>query len=82
VTPHGRLVLNDGEAIVVAALAGAGIAQVPSYMAEDALASGALVELMKPYRPPALPVSLVYPGARLVTPRLRALIEVLAGRTR
>jgi DNA-binding transcriptional LysR family regulator len=82
VTPHGRLVLNDGEAMVAAAIAGAGLVQVPSYMAEDALARGALVELMKPYRPPALPVSLVYPGARLVTPRLRALIEVLAGRTR
>jgi len=82
VTPHGRVLMNDGEAIVVAAVAGAGVAQVPSYMAEDALASGALVEVLKPYRPRALPVSLVYPGARLVTPRLRALIEALSAKKR
>jgi DNA-binding transcriptional LysR family regulator len=77
VAPHARLMMDEGEAMVAAAVAGAGILQVPGYMAEDALAGGALVELMKPYRPPALPISLVYPGSRFVTPRLRALIDAL-----
>ncbi len=79
-TFEARIVMNDGEALVAAALAGAGIAQVPAYMAEDALASGALVEVMKAYRPPALPISIVYAGGRLVTPRLRALVDALAGK--
>ncbi|MFO1302456.1 MAG: LysR family transcriptional regulator [Burkholderiales bacterium] len=80
-TPEARIVMNDGEAIVAAALADAGIAQVPGYMAEDALASGALVEIIKAHRPPALPISLVYAGGRLVTPRLRALVDALTARS-
>ncbi|MFO1303082.1 MAG: LysR family transcriptional regulator [Burkholderiales bacterium] len=79
--PEARIVMNDGEAIVAAALCDAGIAQVPGYMAEDALRSGALVEIMKAHRPPALPISIVYAGGRLVTPRLRALVDALAGKS-
>lgn len=78
--PETRIVVNDGEAIVAAAVAGAGIAQVPGYMAEDAIASGALAEVMKAHRPPALPISLVYAGGRLVPPRLRVLVDALAGK--
>ena len=76
--PSSRCVMNDGEAIVVAATLAAGIAQVPDYMCAEALGSGRLVEVLSAYRPKPMPISLVYPSARHVTPRLRALIEALA----
>jgi DNA-binding transcriptional LysR family regulator len=72
-------VFNDGEALVAAAAAALGLVQVPDYMADEALAAGSLREVLKHWRPPAAPIFLVYPSARRVTPRLRALLEVLVG---
>ena len=54
--PPTRVILDDGEGMVEMARLGAGLAQVPHYMAEDLLASGALVEVLMQYRPPPLPV--------------------------
>ncbi|HLB15694.1 MAG TPA: LysR family transcriptional regulator [Burkholderiales bacterium] len=76
--PVSATVMNDGEALVAAAAAGMGLIQVPDYMAGDALRAGRLVEVLGRYRSAPLPISLVYPSTRRVTPRLRALIEVLA----
>lgn len=76
--PPTRCVMNDGEAIVVAATQGAGIVQVPDYMCAEALAAGRLTEVLAAHRPKPMPISLVYPSARHVTPRLRALIDALA----
>lgn len=75
--PPDRFVLDEGEAVVAAAAAGLGLAQVPTYMAEAELRGGQLVEVLAGYRPPALPISLVYPTARHVPLRLRVLIEAL-----
>jgi LysR family transcriptional regulator, regulator for bpeEF and oprC len=76
--PPTRCVMNDGEAIVAAATLGAGIAQVPDYMCAEVLGSGRLDEVLAAHRPKPMPISLVYPSARHVTPRLRALLEALA----
>lgn len=78
-TPSPAAVFNDGEALVAASLSELGLVQVPDYMAADALAAGSLVEVLKPFRPAAEPIHLVYPSARRITPRLRALIDLLAG---
>ena len=79
-TPVASATMNDGEAMVAAAICGMGLLQVPDYMAEDALRARSLVEVLKAYRPPSLPISLVYAGTRLVTPGLRVLLEALTGR--
>jgi LysR family transcriptional regulator for bpeEF and oprC len=76
--PAARFVFNDGEAIVAAASAGMGIAQVPDNMARGALRDRALVEILREFRPPSLPISIVYPSGRHVPPRLRVLIDLLA----
>jgi DNA-binding transcriptional LysR family regulator len=78
-TPATTVVFNDGEALVAAAVAELGLVQVPDYMAADALAAGQMVEVLKPWRPSPAPILLVYPSARRVTPRLRALIDILVG---
>ena len=77
VHPPPRVMVNDGEGMVAAALAALGLAQVPDYMATHELASGALVEVLRPHRPPPVPISAVMPSARLVPPRVRVVLDAL-----
>ena len=70
--PDSVVTMDDGEALVAAAVAGLGLAQVPHYMAQDDLDAGRLVEVLQAFRVPPMPISLVYPSSRQVTPRLRA----------
>ncbi len=76
--PESGVRLGDGEALVRAAADGAGIIQVPGYMAQDAVREGGLVEVLQRHRPAPLPISLVYPSRRHVPPRVRALGDALA----
>ncbi|WP_375213168.1 LysR family transcriptional regulator [Aquabacterium sp.] len=77
--PRAQVQVNDGEGMVAAAVAGLGITQVPDNMVPGELESGALVELLPECRPPAMPISIVMPSARLMPPRVRALIALLEG---
>lgn len=76
--PRSRSQFDDGEAVLEAVRLGLGIGQVPDYMAADAMARGDLVEILPSLRPPAERISIVWPAAKRVPPRLRALIAVLA----
>ncbi len=76
--PVSRLRLGDGEALVEAAVASMGLVQVPDYMVVDAIGAGRVVEVLRNFRAPPLPINVVYPGTRMVPPRVRALIEALS----
>ncbi|HYD81896.1 MAG TPA: LysR family transcriptional regulator [Paucimonas sp.] len=78
IQPDCRMLADDGEAMVQAACFGAGIVQVPDYMAADELAHGRLVEVLTAFRQPPIPIHVVWPGNRLMPPRLRAFIDELA----
>lgn len=78
VLPDCRMLADDGEAMVQAACFGAGIVQVPDYMAADELARGRLTEVLAAFRQPPMPIHVVWPGNRLMPPRLRAFIDALA----
>ncbi len=73
----GQLTIDDGEAVGRAAIAGAGISQMPGFMAQDALLSGALKEVLAEYRPAETPFTAIYLDRRLVSPRIRAFIDCL-----
>ncbi|MFL6604748.1 MAG: LysR family transcriptional regulator [Steroidobacteraceae bacterium] len=75
--PTSRIVMNDGDGLVAAAVAGMGLIQLPDLMAAAEVGSGQLVKVLQRYAAPALPISIVYPSAQHLTPRLRALIDVL-----
>jgi DNA-binding transcriptional LysR family regulator len=81
-TPQGNLRLGDGEALVQAAAADLGLVQVPTYLADREVKRGALVEILRRYRPPAMPISLVYSSNRHVPLRVRALASALTERAR
>lgn len=76
--PPARVQISDGEGIVAAVVQGLGLAQLPEYMVDRELASGALVELLPALRPAPLPISAVIPSGRLVPARVRLLLDALS----
>lgn len=76
--PPYRILMDDGEGMVEAAKMGVGMAQVPDYMVADELARGTLVEVLAAFKPPPLPISVIWPGNRLMPPRVRAFINAIA----
>lgn len=77
--PRASVLFDDGEAMVAGAAAGLGVTQVPSYMADEALRAGALVEILVTSRPAPLPIQVIYPSQRNLPARTRAFVEFLVG---
>jgi DNA-binding transcriptional LysR family regulator len=75
--PPSRVRVDDGEAIVRAAVLGLGIGQVPHYMVASELERGTLIELLPSFRPTAMPIWAVMPSGRLAPARVRALLDLL-----
>ncbi|MEM6973847.1 MAG: LysR family transcriptional regulator [Pseudomonadota bacterium] len=71
------LVANSVDAIMQAAIAGLGLAQLPSFLAIEAINAGRLVEVLQPWRMDAFPYSIIYLDRRLVAPRVRAFVDFL-----
>ncbi|UYV16690.1 LysR family transcriptional regulator [Porphyrobacter sp. ULC335] len=72
---HGRLRMNSAEAIRLAALAGLGIALLPSFLVDDEFATGHLVRLFPELGTQTVRVLCLYPSRRLVDPRVRTFID-------
>lgn len=70
-------VLNDGEAVAVAAIAGLGLAQLPVYAAATALADGRLQQVMSAARCIRGELWLVRPASRAEVPRVKAVSAFL-----
>jgi DNA-binding transcriptional LysR family regulator len=82
VAVHSRLLVNNAEAAVDAAVAGIGITRVVSYQAADAVKAGKLEIVLKKFEPDPLPVSLVHVQDRRPTAKLRAFIDLAMPRLR
>ncbi len=80
VTVHGNLVSNNGDALLAAALDGAGIIAQPTFIVGDALRRGELVPLLPGFTLDALTVYAVYPSARHLSPKVRSFVEDLSAR--
>jgi LysR family transcriptional regulator for bpeEF and oprC len=70
-----RVALSGMEAAAAAAIAGVGIAHVFSSVAHGPVMDGRLVPLLTGWTPPGPPVSVVYPGNRYLTAKVRAFAE-------
>jgi DNA-binding transcriptional LysR family regulator len=71
----GRVITNDPDTLVRAALDGLGIAYVIESSVADHLAAGTLVRLLAPYCPRFPGLHLYYPSRRQVPAKLRALVD-------
>ena len=74
---HGRLRSNGIEAVIEAAIAGVGLALVPTWMMHAEALHGRLRPVLQDWRPPPRPISVVYPSRRFLAPRTRAVIDFL-----
>lgn len=71
VAMSGALTVNNAEAYEAACLAGLGIIQAPAVSMQPLIAQGLLVEVMPQYRPPPMPVSLLYAHRRNLSARVK-----------
>ncbi|MEH2472600.1 DNA-binding transcriptional LysR family regulator [Nitrobacteraceae bacterium AZCC 2161] len=65
------------ESYLATARLGLGLVQVPRFHAEADLADGTLVQVLDAFPPPPVPVSLLYPRNRQLSPRVRVFIDWL-----
>ncbi len=71
---------NNAEALCDAAVAGRGIALLPTFIAGAALQNGALVTVLSDYHPPALSLYALYPQTRHLSVKVRVFIDFLVER--
>lgn len=71
-----RLIVNEIDAVLLAAKAGRGLARVLSYQVADELLAGTLVRVLSKIESPVLPVQLIVPSARLMAPKSRAFLDL------
>jgi DNA-binding transcriptional LysR family regulator len=76
----GRLQVNHGQALRVAALHGVGIVLQPAFLLEADVRAGRLVQLFPAHGIPSRPMSVVYLPDRYRSPKLRSFVDFLVER--
>lgn len=79
-TSAGRLQMNSAQAIQEMAVAGLGIANLPTYLIEDDLRSGRLVQLLRNVEREGDAIRVLYPARQHLSPKVRLFIDLLASR--
>jgi DNA-binding transcriptional LysR family regulator len=74
---QGRLCANNLDALVSAAIGGAGIARVPSWQVSADMSAGRLKPLLANYERPAAPVHAVFQHSKLSSAKIRTFIDYL-----
>ena len=69
--------LASGTDVIEAAIAGVGLALVPTWMLQADALQGKLRPILQDWRLPPRPISVVYPSRRFLAPRTRAVIDFL-----
>lgn len=77
---RGNFATNNGEALRAAALAGLGVALIPTFIAGDDLRDGRLQAVLTEFETWQASIYLVHPPSRPVPAKVRALTELLARR--
>lgn len=75
-----RLIVDHGEPLLRAALAGMGVLLQPLELVGPALANGQLVQLLPDFSVPARPTHILYAADRQITPKLRSFIDFSVNR--
>jgi DNA-binding transcriptional LysR family regulator len=75
----GELSSNNGDLLVNAAIAGAGLALQPTFIASEALSRGELVMVLPDYEPETLGLYAVYAHRKLLPHKIRCFIDFIEG---
>jgi DNA-binding transcriptional LysR family regulator len=73
----GWLSVNDGQSLLNAAVAGLGIAYLPSFLYAEALERGEVVDVIPDLPMETQGIYAVYPPGRFTQPKVRAFIDFL-----
>ncbi len=74
----GTLAFDSNDVIIDAGLAGAGLVQLHTYMAEPYLRSGQLVQVLSEFAAEGPPISVLFPSNRHLAPKVRVFIDFVA----
>jgi LysR family transcriptional regulator for bpeEF and oprC len=77
---RGSATVSHADAYVACCEAGLGFVQLPRYHVERQLAAGSLREVLSAFRPAPMPVSVLYPHHRQLSPRVRVFVDWVAER--
>jgi len=80
--PTPVLSSNQIDVALDACLAGAGLGYFLSYQVQALLDAGRLKRVLDQFEPPALPIHVIYPHARLLSPNVRAFVDWTVPRLR
>ena len=75
ITLPGSVTVSNADAYVACCASHLGLAQLPRYHVAGLLESGALREVLDAWRPKPMPVSVLYPHARQLSPRVRVFVD-------
>jgi DNA-binding transcriptional LysR family regulator len=73
----GQLTVNNGPALLQAALSDIGVVMLPDYLAAKDIEAGRLVRLFPDFDFSAAPLQLVYLPDRLMTPKMRSFVDFI-----
>jgi len=80
VQPRGRLRVNNGDALKMAAMHDQGIAQLPVFLIEAELAAGTLVPVLTDFERPPLAIHAVFPHNRHLSAKVRVFVDFMVHR--
>lgn len=75
ITMPSRITVNNTDAYRAACIAGLGMMQAPLLGAQEYLLTGQLIEVLKTYTAPSMPVSILYPHRRNLSKRVRIFMD-------
>ncbi len=75
---EGRLVCDDADAVLNAALAGSGVARIPSFQARGHVRERRLEVLLNDYEPPPTQTRIAYARHGASSPKISAFVQFLA----
>lgn len=78
VRASGRMQANNGDVLRLVAVAGHGVAILPSFIIWEDVRAGRLVPALQGYEPPPLGIYAVYPHSRHLSAKVRAFVDYLA----
>jgi DNA-binding transcriptional LysR family regulator len=76
---HGELVSNNGDVLVAAAIAGAGIVLQPTFLCGAAIQAGQLAVILPEYEPEPMALYAVYAHRLLLPSKVRGFVDFLDG---
>jgi DNA-binding transcriptional LysR family regulator len=82
VRPRSRLLVNSSEVALEAAVAGAGLTRVLSYMAASDLKAGRLRVILRDFEPEPIPIHVIHREGKHAAARVRAFVDLSVDRLR